>query len=68
MFEDRGIIHKCFNCLDSKTIHLHNVNEKKVCLKVSSLSLQNVHEDVYNLVKFTYPFAFQECLSHDAQQ
>ena len=29
MFEDRGIIPKCFNCLDSKTIHLYNVNKKK---------------------------------------
>ena len=29
MFEDRGIITKCFNGLDSKTIHLYNVNKKK---------------------------------------
>ena len=30
MFEDRGIIPKCFNILDSKTIHLYNVNKKKL--------------------------------------
>ena len=30
MFEDRGIIPKCFNGLNSKTIHLYNINEKKV--------------------------------------
>ena len=26
------------------------------------------HEDVYHLSKLKYPFALQECLSHDAQQ
>ena len=31
MFEDRGIIPKCFNVLDSKTIHLYNVNKKRYC-------------------------------------
>ena len=30
MFEDRGIIPKCFNGLDSETIHLYNVNKKNV--------------------------------------
>ena len=30
MFEDRGIIPKCFNGLDSKTIHLYNINEKSL--------------------------------------
>ena len=29
MFEDRGIIPKCFNGLDSETIHLYNVNKKR---------------------------------------
>ena len=29
MFEDRGIIPKCCNGLDSKTIHLYNVNKKR---------------------------------------
>ena len=29
MFEDRGIIPKCFNGLHSKTIHLYNINKKK---------------------------------------
>ena len=29
MFEDRGIIPKGFNDLDSETIHLYNVNKKK---------------------------------------
>ena len=29
MFEDREIIPKCFNGLDSETIHLYNVNKKK---------------------------------------
>ena len=29
MFEDREIITKCFNGLDSKTIHLYYVNKKK---------------------------------------
>ena len=29
MFEDRGIIHNCFNDLDSEIIHLYNVNKKK---------------------------------------
>ena len=29
MFEDRRIISKCFNGLDSETIHLFNVNENK---------------------------------------
>ena len=29
MFEDRGIIPKCFNSLDSETIHLYNVNKKQ---------------------------------------
>ena len=29
MFEDRGIIHKCFNGLDSEKIHLYYVNIKK---------------------------------------
>ena len=29
MFEDRGIIPRCFNGPDSKTIHLYNVNKKK---------------------------------------
>ena len=29
MFEDRGIIPKCLNGLDSETIHLYNVNKKK---------------------------------------
>ena len=29
MFEDIGIIPKCFNGLDSETIHLYNVNKKK---------------------------------------
>ena len=30
MFEDRGIIPKCFNDLDSETTHLHNINKKNV--------------------------------------
>ena len=30
MFEDRRIIPKCSNGLDSETIHLYNVNEKEV--------------------------------------
>ena len=30
MFEDREIIPKCFNGLDSKTIHLYNVSKKKL--------------------------------------
>ena len=30
MFEDRGIIPKWFNGLESKTIHLYNVNKKKL--------------------------------------
>ena len=30
MFEDRRIIPKCFNDLDSETINLYNVN-KKTC-------------------------------------
>ena len=29
MLEDRGIIPKCFNGLDSETIHLYNVSKKK---------------------------------------
>ena len=29
MFEDIGIILKCFNGLDSDRIHLYNVNKKK---------------------------------------
>ena len=29
MFEDRGIIPKCFNGLDSETIPLYNVNKNK---------------------------------------
>ena len=29
MLEDRGIISKCFNGLDSETIHFYNVNKKK---------------------------------------
>ena len=29
MFKDRGIIPKCFNGLDSETIHLYNVNKKE---------------------------------------
>ena len=29
MFENRGIIPKCFNDLDSEAIHLYNVNKKK---------------------------------------
>ena len=29
MFEDRGVIPRCFNGLDSETIHLYNVNKKK---------------------------------------
>ena len=29
MFEDRKIIPKCFNGLDSETIHLYNVNKEK---------------------------------------
>ena len=29
MFEDRGIIPRCFNGLDSETIHLYDVNKKK---------------------------------------
>ena len=29
MFEDRGIISKCFNGPDRETIHLFNVNKKK---------------------------------------
>ena len=29
MFEDRGIIPKCFNGIDSETIQLCNVNKKK---------------------------------------
>ena len=29
MFEDRGIIPKCSNGLDSETVHLYNVNKKK---------------------------------------
>ena len=29
MFEDRGIIPKCFNGLESETIHLYIVNKKK---------------------------------------
>ena len=64
MFEDRGIIPKCSNGLDSETIHLYN----EVWLKVLSLSLQNVHEDVYHLSKLKYPFALQECLSLNGAQ
>ena len=30
MFEDRGIIPKCFNGLDSETIHLYNVNKRSL--------------------------------------
>ena len=30
MFEDRRIIPKCFNDLDSETINLYNVNKKNV--------------------------------------
>ena len=30
MFEDRGIIPICFNGLNSKTIHLYNINKKEV--------------------------------------
>ena len=30
MFEDRGIIPKCSNGLDSKTIHLYNVNKRSL--------------------------------------
>ena len=29
MFEDRGIVPKCFNGLDSETILLYNVNKRK---------------------------------------
>ena len=29
MFEDSGIIPKCFNDLDGEAIHLYNVNKKK---------------------------------------
>ena len=29
MFEDWGIILKCFKGLDSETIHLYNVDKKK---------------------------------------
>ena len=29
MFEDRWIIPKCFNSLDSETLHLYNINKKK---------------------------------------
>ena len=29
MFEDKGIIPKCFNGLDSETIHPYNINKKK---------------------------------------
>ena len=29
MFEDRGIIPKCFNGLDSKALRLYNINKKK---------------------------------------
>ena len=29
MFEDRGVIPKCFNGLDSETIHPYKINEKK---------------------------------------
>ena len=29
MFEDRGILLKSFNGLDSETIHLYNVNKNK---------------------------------------
>ena len=28
MFEDRGIIPKCFNGLDSKTVHLYNMKKE----------------------------------------
>ena len=30
MFEDRGIIPKCFNGLDSETIHLYNVIKRSL--------------------------------------
>ena len=33
MFEDRGIIPKCFDDLDSETIHLLNVNKKSCLIK-----------------------------------
>ena len=29
MFEDKGIIPRCFNGLNIETIHLYNVNKKK---------------------------------------
>ena len=33
-----------------------------------SLSLQNIHEDVYHLSKLKYPVALQECLSLNGAQ
>ena len=67
MFEDRRIIPKYFNGLDSKAIHVYDVNKKSL-LKGIVLIITNVHEDVYHLSKLKYPFALEECLSHDAQQ
>ena len=42
---------------------------KRSLIKGIVLIIKNVHEDVYHLSKFKYPFALlQDCLSHDAQQ
>ena len=68
MFEDSGIIPKCFSGLDSQTIYLYNINLNINLIKGIVLIIKNVHEDVYHLSKLKYPFALQECLSLNGAQ
>ena len=66
MFEDRGIIPKCLMAYTAKQYIF--INKKKFDQRYCPKSLQNVHEDVYHLSKFKYPFALQECLSLNGAQ
>ena len=51
MFEDREIIPKCFNGLDSKTIHLYNVSKKKLIKGIIVLIITKFSRRCLSFVK-----------------
>ena len=51
MFEDREIIPRCFNGLDSKKIHLYNVNKKKLIKGIIVLIITKCSRRCLSFVK-----------------
>ena len=60
-----GIIPKCFDDLDSETIHLYNV-KKKILMKGIVVIITKCSWKCSSKIK--YPFALQECLSLNCAQ